>query len=326
MPRHHSNDYKHAVVQYYLSNHSDLRKTCEVFKCSHVSLMRWTKRYQRDGTVAPKAHNMPSIKITPEIKRFIIKTVKDNNTITLWDLAELVLHDFDIHVSASTIYRVLEKHRISRKRVRMKYYPEKGISRKDALKQYYQQLQDVSPRKIISLDETAIYLNMKPIYGRNERGKRVVIETHDYPFKKFNMICAIRHNKVIGWILYEDLKGGVKKEDLVAFIHRFIANKYKGNTILMDNASFHRSKEVKEAIQATGNKLLYCVRYNPQTNPIEEMFSQLKHYLRKKSPTTYKECHDTITEIIATKIKNEHLLNYIRHTYQYGNVMPKGKL
>lgn len=140
------------------------------------------------------------------------------------------------------------------------------------------------------------------------------------------MLCAIRYNKVIGWTLYEDLKGGVKKEDLVAFLHRFVTKKYKGNTILMDNASFHRSKEVKEAIQASENKLLYCVRYNPHTNPIEEMFSQLKHYLRKTSPTTYKECHDTITDIIGTKIKREHLMNYIRHTYQYGNIMPTRKV
>ena len=35
--------------------------------------------------------------------------------------------------------------------------------------------------------------------------------------------------------------------------------------------------------------ILSSVAYHPKTNPIEEFFSQLKHYIRKKSPQNYNE-------------------------------------
>jgi hypothetical protein len=36
-------------------------------------------------------------------------------------------------------------------------------------------------------------------------------------------------------------------------------------------------------------KLLYSVPYYPETNSIEEYFSQLKHYIKKESPNTYED-------------------------------------
>ena len=128
---------------------------------------------------------------------------------------------------------------------------------------------------------------MMPIYGRTKSCKRLIIETSNYPFKKYNLLCAIKENRIVGWILYENLKGGIKKEQLVEFIKKYINNRYKNYHILMDNASFHRSHVVRDELLKKNNKILFCVRYNPQTNPIEEFFSQIKHYVRKSSPLNY---------------------------------------
>lgn len=40
----------------------------------------------------------------------------------------------------------------------------------------------------------------------------------------------------------------------------------------------------KELIEKSNNNLLYSVPYHPETNAIEEFFSQLKHYIKKESP------------------------------------------
>ena len=66
----------------------------------------------------------------------------------------------------------------------------------------------------------------------------------------------------------------------------------------------------------SGNNLLYCVPYHPETNPIEEFFSQLKHYIRKESPQDYKEINDKIKDILKTKIKKKHLENYFKHSFK----------
>jgi transposase len=152
-------------------------------------------------------------------------------------------------------------------------------------------------------------------YGRSKSGTRVIKKTNKYPFKKYNLIVAIAYNKIIGWTLYEHLKGGIKKEQQMDFYNKYINNKYKDYLLLYDNASPHKSLLLRQLIKDSGNHLLYCVPYHPETNPIEEFFSQLKHYIRKSSPRDYKEISDRIKEILKTKIKKIHLENYFKHSF-----------
>lgn len=56
--------------------------------------------------------------------------------------------------------------------------------------------------------------------------------------------------------------------------------------------------------------LLYSVHYHPETNNNEEFFSQLKHYIKKVSPTSYDDTDKNIKDILATNIIKEHLTNY----------------
>jgi transposase-like protein len=58
------------------------------------------------------------------------------------------------------------------------------------------------------------------------------------------------------------------------------------------------------------------VPYHPETNSIEEFFNQLKHYIKKESPNNYDDIHETIKNILATKITTEHLTNYLKHSYR----------
>jgi putative transposase len=80
----------------------------------------------------------------------------------------------------------------------------------------------------------------------------------------------------------------------------------------MDNAVIHRSKIIRQIIEESNNKLLYSVPYHPQTNAIEDFFSQLKHYIKKESPNTYEDIERVIKDIITNKIKREHLTNYLK--------------
>jgi len=130
------------------------------------------------------------------------------------------------------------------------------------------------------------------------------------------MLCAISADKVVGWKLYPERKGGVKTDDILEFYDEFIKDEYKNYLIIMDNAVIHKSRVIKERIEESLNHLLYSVPYHPETNSIEEFFSQLKHYIKKESPNTYEDIHRVITNIINTKITKEHLSNYLKHSYK----------
>ena len=137
-------------------------------------------------------------------------------------------------------------------------------------------------------------------YGNSKSGTRVIKKTHKYPYKIYNLLFAINANKVIGWILYKDLKGGVKTDNIIDFNIQFINNKYKNHLIIMDNAVNHRSIRIIHHIENSNNYLLYSVPYNPHTNAVEEFFSQLKlkHYIKKESPNTYEEIDKVIKKYI----------------------------
>ena len=166
------------------------------------------------------------------------------------------------------------------------------------------------------MDETSIYLNMTLTYGRSRSGTRVIKKTNKYPYKRYNLLCAISADKVVGWKLYPERKGGVKTTDILDFYDEFIQSNYKNYLVIMDNAVIHKSKLIREKIEYDNNHLIYSVPYHPETNSIEEFFSQLKHYIKKESTNTYEDIYKVITNILDKKITKEHLTNYLKHIYK----------
>ena len=139
-----------------------------------------------------------------------------------------------------------------------KYYPEKRTGHeKQDLDNFYKNLEKYNYKKTICLDETSIYLNMTLSYRRSKSGTRVIKKTTKYPYKRYNLLCAISSNKVVGWNLYPERKGGVKTIDIIEFYNNCIKNKYENHLIIMDNAVIHKSKIIKNIIENSNNELLY---------------------------------------------------------------------
>ena len=322
--KHHTEDYKETAVKYYLENKEDMRNTCKIFKCKFQSLARWIKTYKNKGNINRKTRKNHNLKIKPEIEKFVKEYVRKYNTTTLWELSKLVNEKFKVHLTDTSIYNILHKHKLTRKRLRSKYYPEKkegqanGSLRqeKEDLETFYKKLNDFDYKRTICLDETSIYLNMTLTYGRSKSGTRVIKKTNKYPYKRYNLLCAISADKVVGWKLYPERKGGVKTTDILDFYDEFIQSKYKNYLVIMDNAVIHKSKLIREKIEYDNNHLLYSVPYHPETNSIEEFFSQLKHYIKKESPNTYEDIYKVISNILEKKITKEHLTNYLKHSYK----------
>lgn len=57
-----------------------------------------------------------------------------------------------------------------------------------------------------------------------------------------------------------------------------------GQVIVMDNAPFHKSSQIREVIEAAGCELLYLPSYSPDFNPIEHWWHRIKNAIRKELP------------------------------------------
>ena len=55
----------------------------------------------------------------------------------------------------------------------------------------------------------------------------------------------------------------------------------KGQVVIMDNCSIHKSLKVKELIESVGCRLIYLPPYSPDLNPIENYWAVMKSNIKK---------------------------------------------
>ena len=99
MPRHKSEDYKITAVKYYLEYEVTYAETCEIFKCSERSLKRWIERYKKEKSIKRHSRKPVSYKVTKNEVDYALKILKQNEQITLSELAKLIkkkYKDFNI--------------------------------------------------------------------------------------------------------------------------------------------------------------------------------------------------------------------------------------
>lgn len=320
MSKQKSDDYKLSAVKMYLKLDS-LRQTCEYIGCSKSSLQRWIERYFESGSVKNKEYKKRNSRIKETHLEFIKKSIKDKPAITLHRLQNALLEKKNFSISVPHLHYIVKyKLNITHKQLRQKYYPEKKLSSlKTDKKKFYKTIIDKGIKEIISIDETGFYLNMSKNFGRCSKGKRCYRTVHKYPYVKFNFICAIKYGKVIGYELYPKLNSGIDAIKFNDFYNRHIKNKYKDHLIILDNARFHKSPEVINNIKNSKNKIIFSLPYNPNLNPIENLFSQLKNHVRNESPTDYNSLKTEIKDIIETKISSTHLKNYFKYLFLQAN-------
>lgn len=51
------------------------------------------------------------------------------------------------------------------------------------------------------------------------------------------------------------------------------------DTAIIDMASYHKGKEVREAVPKRGHKIIYLSPYSPSLNPIEKVFGHWKRHV-----------------------------------------------
>ena len=66
--------------------------------------------------------------------------------------------------------------------------------------------------------------------------------------------------------------------------------------------------------EESGNKILYSVAYYPRSNPIEQYFNQVKHYIKKESPISFENIKKTLAHSIK-QVKEKHYYKYFIHAF-----------
>lgn len=73
----------------------------------------------------------------------------------------------------------------------------------------------------------------------------------------------------------------------------------RGQIVIMDNLSVHKSKWLRELIEQRGCQLWLLPSYSPDLNPLEEAFSKVKGLLRKAKARTLDALFEATSEALG---------------------------
>jgi transposase len=82
--------------------------------------------------------------------------------------------------------------------------------------------------------------------------------------------------------------------------HVLVPTLVPGEIVMMDNLNIHKSKKVRQLIEAKGCRLLFLPAYSPDLSPIEEAFSKVKTVLRGIGPRTREALYEALEYAITT--------------------------
>ena len=86
------------------------------------------------------------------------------------------------------------------------------------------------------------------------------------------------------------------------------------SVVIMDNASIHHMEQITDMIHGVGALVRWLPPYRPDLNPIEEVFSQVKSYL-KANESVYLSTSSPrrIISMAFNTVSHDHCINYVRH-------------
>jgi isftu1 transposase len=133
------------------------------------------------------------------------------------------------------------------------------------------------------MDESGIDASLQRDYARAARGKQVISDVCGKKTARTSLIAAwVQQTKSL--IAPYVFDGYTDAKRFNGWLEKCLLPKLRaGQVVVMDNASFHKSKSTKELIESVGCRLIYLPPYSPDFNPIEHIWAVLKaHYKTAK--------------------------------------------
>lgn len=176
--------------------------------------------------------------------------------------------------------------------------PEKKTLRyaerdEQARAQFQDELATIEPKNLVYLDESGVDAALHRPYARAPRGTKVLGEVSGPHAQRISLIAALHESQLLAPMRFEGYCDTLVFNAWVE--HVLLPELRPGQTVLMDNASFHKSITTKTLIESKGCTLKYLPTYSPDLNPIEPQWAILKARLRK-----HKTAHQSLGKAIDT--------------------------
>ena len=273
-------DLRRRLVALVEAGEHSLRELAELFCVDLSTIVRLLQRYRQTGSVEPKPHGggMPR-KLDAAADARLLELVQQQPDATLAELRERL----GIPCSLMTIFRALQRHRISRKKA-TRHAAERDSPRvQEQRATFCRSMARVAPEHLVFVDETGATTAMGRAYGRAPKGERVAVATPG-AWKNVTLISGLRGSGVVASLAFP---GATDQAAFETYVEELLVSElHEGDVVVWDNLSPHRSEAARAAIERVGARVEPLPVYSPDLTPIEERFSKVKEGLRSLAART----------------------------------------
>jgi hypothetical protein len=138
-----------------------------------------------------------------------------------------------------------------------------------------EQLSRIAPQDRVYVDEAGVEDTLAYPYGWSKKNTRCPGERRGHCTQRVSMAAAWCQGQVFSPLTFE----GYCDAPLIEawFEQQLIRELRSGQTVILDNASFHRHEELRALLKAKDCFLLPLPAYSPDLNLIEPLWNTLKH-------------------------------------------------
>jgi len=257
------------------------------FGIGRASIYRWINRKAKtsklDRLKSPGTGKNPTLSVK-QIDKMLNLLAEPASTYgfetDLWstsNIRTLIKDKLNLSLHRTTVYRMLTEQKFSSKKPEFRW-KEADLDKQNlwikntvpAIKSYVKRHKAI----LFFADESAVSLSASNGRTWGPVGQTTILK-RTAKKGRLNVISAISPSNRL---LFSVRRNSIKSKDVKDFLKQLM-NTHKGRKIVvvLDNASSHHSKQIKDFEKASENlKLYFLPAYSPEWNPDEKVWNHLK--------------------------------------------------
>lgn len=267
-----SNDLRIKALDYIEGGGSKIEAS-RIFGIRDRTLLNWIKR-KKEGRLAPSKRCRRPHKIEEGKLRGYIKEHPDSY---LREIAEF------FGVSATAIFYACKRLKITLKK-KTPFYKERDEAKRE---EFHKKLGEIPEENRVYVDESGINEYLQRQNARAARGEKIYGATSGNRYSRESFVAVKNQATILAPFCYTGTCDiclfNMWLEELL------IPNLRPGQVVILDNASFHKSKTSIEMIEKAGCEVLFLPPYSPDLNSIEKFWANFKRKVREALDQSFLE-------------------------------------
>jgi transposase len=300
-----SNDLRERILAAVDDREGSRREIAKRFRVDVSTITRLLQLRRQTDSIEPRPHGGGKAPVLdPDGLERLRHLVAEHPDATLRELRE----HLGIGGTIMIVWRALKKLGITRKEETEHADEQDRPDVQRKRRAFREEIRPIEPERLVFVDETGVTTAMTPTYGRAPRGGRVLASA-PASWESVTVIAAVGLDGVRSPLA---VPGASNAATFLAYVEEVLAPALRpGDVVVFDNLASHFTPGVAEAIERAGATVFPLPPYSPDFNPIEEMFSKLKEFLRHAAARTRDSLYDALGEALKL-VSAEDILGWFR--------------